>query len=113
MTCNPTHPRSYIAAQPAHTPAKRAIAEAGPEDVTFRPIGPATSELYFGTTKLGYIEQIAVAPATPIVHCYLITFTDDVANPQTLHTLEDPADVLRDILRHGLHKPALALPTAE
>ena len=113
MSCNCTDCRGYIATQRARTRAEHAIAKAGPEDVNFRPIDWTASELWFGSAKLGYIEQVAVAPTIPMEHSFVITFDDDPANPQTLDTLEEPATVLRDILRLRLHRPPLALAAAE
>ena len=113
MSCYRTDCSGYIATLQARTRAEHAIAKAGPEDVNFRLIGRTASELWFGSARLGYIDHIAVAPAIPMVHSFVITFEDDPANPLTLETLEDPAVVLRDILRHRLHRPHLALAAAE
>ena len=105
--------RDYIAVQTARERADRAIAGAAPDEINFRPIGYATSEIYVGATRFGYIENVATAPQTPMVRCFILVFDNDPETPQTLDTLEDPAIVLRDILKYRLHRQPLAPTAAE
>lgn len=105
--------REYIALQPARERADRAIASATRDEINFRPIDYATSEIYIGATRFGYIENVATAPQTPMVRCFILVFDDDPETPQTLETLEDPAVVLRDILKYRLHRQPLAPTAAE
>ena len=64
--------RDYIAVQTARERADRAIAGAAPDEINFRPIGYATSEIYVGATRFGYIENVATAPQTPMVRCFTL-----------------------------------------
>ena len=48
-----------------------------------------------------------------MVRCFILVFDDHPETSQTLDTLEDPALVLRDILKYQLHRQPLAPTAAE